>query len=224
MREALLVQLRSAIGKLAAPATIQPAAAGATPAENRLHIFDGETRLKFLVDSGSVVSLLPRRAVSRRLTRSRLTLHAANATNITTYGTHSLTLSLSMRRTFRWDFVVADGQTAILGADFLQHYGLHVDLRHGRLVDPHTAESTQGESRSANIHSVASVARANVSQGDLSARISRLLAEFAALATPTTAAALLDGSSVHHRICTTGPPVFERPRRLCVERLAAAKQ
>ena len=129
-----------------------------------------------------------------------------------------------MRRTFRWDFVVADVRSAILGADFLQHYGLLVDLRHGRLVDPHTAESTQGESQSAYIHSVASVARSRVPQGDLGTRISCLLAEFAVLATRTTAAALLDGSSVHHRICTTGPPVFERSRRLYGERLTAAKQ
>ena len=224
MREALLVQRRADGEKLAAPAPAQAAAAGATPAENRLLIFDRESRLRFLVDSGSVVSLLPRRAVNRRLARSRLTLHAANATDIATYGTHPLTLSLSLRRTFRWDFIVADVQTAILGADFLLHFGLLVDLRRGRLVDPQTSESTPGESHSTLIHSVAAVARANVPQGDLGARISRLLAEFAALATPTTAAALLEGASVHHRICTSGPPVFERPRRLCGERLAAAKR
>ena len=57
------------------------------------------------------------------------------------YGTYSLALRLSMRRTFRCDFIVADVQTAILGADFLLHYGLLVDLRH-----PNTAESTQGGS------------------------------------------------------------------------------
>ena len=62
-------------------------------------------------------------------------LLAANSSTIPTYGKRSLTLDLGLRRTFRWVFVVADIKSPILGADFLRHYSLLVDMKHNQLVD-----------------------------------------------------------------------------------------
>ncbi len=56
------------------------------------------------------------------------TLTAVNDTSIRTFGQRSLTLNLSLRRSFPWIFIVADLQKPILGADFLRHYGLHYGL------------------------------------------------------------------------------------------------
>ena len=70
------------------------------PVENRLHLYDRESHMKFLVDSGSVVSLLPREAVNEKLTPRRFALYAANSTTITTYGQQMFTLNLSLVRAF----------------------------------------------------------------------------------------------------------------------------
>uniref|UniRef100_A0A1X7VY68 Uncharacterized protein n=1 Tax=Amphimedon queenslandica TaxID=400682 RepID=A0A1X7VY68_AMPQE len=60
--------------------------------------------------------------------QQKLTLQAANGTCITTYGKRSLTLDLGLRRSFQWVFIVADVAVPILGADFLRHFGLVVDM------------------------------------------------------------------------------------------------
>ena len=115
------------------------------PVENRLHLYDRESHMKFLVDSGSVVSLLPRVAVNKRLSPQKFALYAANSTTITTYGQQVFTLNLSLCRALKWTFIVADVQTAILGTDFLANFGLMVDVKRRRLVDPLTALAVQGE-------------------------------------------------------------------------------
>ena len=56
----------------------------------------------------------------------------------------SLTLNLGLRRTFRWVFVVASVGIPILGADFLCHYSLLVDMMNSRLVDTITQLRVQG--------------------------------------------------------------------------------
>ena len=95
--------------------------------------------MKFLVDPGSVVSLLPRVAVNNRLSPKKFALYVANSTTITTYGQQIFTLNPSVHRAFKWTLIVADVQTAILGADFLGHFGLMVDVKRGWLFDPLTA-------------------------------------------------------------------------------------
>ncbi len=57
---------------------------------------------------------------------------------IRTFGQHSLTLNLGLRRSFPWMFIVADLQKPILGANFLRHYGLMVDMHKYTLVDTNT--------------------------------------------------------------------------------------
>ena len=58
-----------------------------------------------------------------------LSLQAVNNTTIATYITCSLLLDLGFRSTFRWVFINADISKPILGADFLKHYVLLVDIR-----------------------------------------------------------------------------------------------
>ncbi|UYV65427.1 hypothetical protein LAZ67_3004340 [Cordylochernes scorpioides] len=63
-------------------------------------------------------------------------LFAANGSIIHTYGERHLELDLGLGRIFRWPFIIADVGVSIIGADFLRHYGLTVDLRNHRLSDP----------------------------------------------------------------------------------------
>ena len=113
---------------------------------NPSHLFfiiDRDSGIHFLIDTGAQVSIIPPSAKEQSST-STLTLQAVNNTSIHTYGSHSLTLNLGLRRTFQWVFVVADVTNAILGADFLQHYSLTVDMGHRCLIDTVTSLHVQG--------------------------------------------------------------------------------
>lgn len=100
-----------------------------------LHITDRTNNLTFLVDTGAQVSVLPPTTADRLQKRVGFTLSAVNGTSIATYGTRSLTLNIGLRRTFRWIFIIADVHKPLLGADFLHHFGLLVDVANGKLVD-----------------------------------------------------------------------------------------
>ena len=117
--------------------------AGLTPSR-LFYVADRSTGLRLLVDIGAEVSVLPPSGIQRLHKQDNFRLQAANNTLIATYGTRSHTLDLGLRRTFRWIFVIADVQKPILGADFLQHFSLFVDLRRKRLVDSTTQLSIQG--------------------------------------------------------------------------------
>ena len=69
---------------------------------------------------------------------------AVNNTPIATYGKRSLTINLGLRRSLPWIFIIADVQKAILGADFLRHFGLLVDMKQHQLVDTATQFHIQG--------------------------------------------------------------------------------
>ena len=178
--------------------------------------------MRFLVDSGSVVSLLPRSAVTHGLTVQPLLLAAANQSPIRTYGRRMLTLDLGLRRALSWPFIIADVHHAILGADFLIHSGLLIDMQHRRLVDSCTTLCISGEVCAAAVHSVAAH---GLTDGEMQARrgYDELLVEFEGITRPGGQHATLQGETVQHAIHTTGPPIYERPRRLYGERLHAAQ-
>ncbi|UYV60238.1 hypothetical protein LAZ67_1000518 [Cordylochernes scorpioides] len=88
----------------------------------------------FLVDTGSEVSVIPPPVKNAR--PSHRQLFAANGSIIHTYGERHLELDLGLGRLFRWPFIIADVGVSIIGADFLRHYGLTIDLRNHRLSDP----------------------------------------------------------------------------------------
>ena len=96
---------------------------------------DKSSGYRLLVDTGAEVSVLPPSRSDRKHAGEGCNLLAVNGSAIATYGERSLTLDLGLRRTFRWVFIIANVQSAILGADFLRHYSLLVDMKHSRLVD-----------------------------------------------------------------------------------------
>ena len=73
-----------------------------------------------------------------------LALRAANDSSIATFGTRSLTLDLGLSRIFTWIFIIAAVKRPILGADFLKHYGLAVDVKCQKLLDSMTQCKVQG--------------------------------------------------------------------------------
>ncbi len=110
-----------------------------------LYIADRYSKNNYLIDTGAVVSVVPVTNEKQHPTKSSLL--AANGTPITVYGEKLISVNLGLRRQFDWVFIIADVRHAIIGADFLQHFQLLVDISGKRLLDNDTKLSTYGEIR-----------------------------------------------------------------------------
>ena len=205
------------IGKPAGQQLMATSSAGLQ--ESRLfYVIDRSTKLKFLVDTGAEVSAVPRSHAQQKYLCQGPSLQAVNNTTIATFGTCSLTLDLGLRRTFRWVFIIADISKPILGADFLKHYGLLVDMRSKRLTDSLTQLKVQG-----TISPVTSSLVLSLLPKQSVSEYERILLDFPAITRPYNNNLEIKHNVTHH-IETKGPPVCARPRRLPPERLKIARQ
>ena len=81
------------------------------------------------------MSVIPKLLHSACLKPPGLQLFAANGSTISVYGDVLLNLNLNLRRDFVWKFLIADVNQAIIGADFLAHYDILVNLKSKCLLD-----------------------------------------------------------------------------------------
>ena len=132
------------LGKLLGRTLAATGGTGPISTSCRFFVRDAHTNKHFLVDTGSEVSVIPPTVTDRRRSPDALSLTAVNNTSIRTYGQRSLTLNLGLRRSLPWIFIIADVQKPILGADFLRHYGLIIDLHNRKLIDTCTHLHVQG--------------------------------------------------------------------------------
>lgn len=183
----------------------------------RLCVRDKRSQLNFLVDTGANVSVLPISAVRHKLITEtgNYSLFAANGTQIKTYGTHTLSLNLNLRREFRWTFIVAGVKQPILGADFLSHYGLLVDLNRKQLIDSVTKLNI--------LACVKDCLNPSVKTIDDSHPYRELLCEFPEITKPVCFREP-PLHAVQHFIETSGPPVHARARPLPPDRFLKVKQ
>ncbi|XP_064479097.1 uncharacterized protein LOC135392311 [Ornithodoros turicata] len=169
-----------------------------------------------LVDTGAAVSVLPATGAHRRQAPIWF-LTAVNNTGIPVFGQKSLTLELGLRRQFTWLFTIASVSQPILGADFLERFGLMVDLARRRLVDSATSLA---------VHGIGTFASPQFHTEPLSALASPyadILKDFPSLTQPTDWSKPVKHDVVH-KIITSGQPVSSRFRRLAPEKLAIAKR
>ena len=183
-----------------------------------LHVTDRTNNVTFLVDTGAQVSVLPATRTDRLKKQEGRTLSAINGAAIETYGTRSLTLDLGLRRTFRWIFVIADVHKPLLGADFLHHFELLVDLTHGKLVDTNTHLSVNG------ILSHDTPTTITIPSHIHTHDHASLLSEFPELTRVHNYRDTPVKHEVTHHITTSGPPVSCRARRLAPEKLQIARK
>nr|VZH96746.1 unnamed protein product [Spirometra erinaceieuropaei] len=139
---------------------------------------------------------------------------AANSTTINTYGQRALTLDIGLRRCFQWVFVQADVKSLIIGADFLTHFGLAVDLKHRKLIDTTTRLFTIGIAASELSVSIQSTGPSSSFAG--------ILKDYPSLIKPWQFTAKVQHTVKHH-IITTGQPVHVHPRRLHPKKLRIAR-
>nr|VZI34709.1 unnamed protein product [Spirometra erinaceieuropaei] len=197
--------------------TLESTAAGsvANLHTRRLFLWDRIAGAKFLVDSGAEVSVVPPTPAERK-TRSSFCLTTANNSSLPTFGQRSITLDLGLRRIFRWVFIIADVSVALIGADFLAHFNLLVDLKNRRLVDCITdlhARCQSDVNPCVNPLTVMPIS---------DCPFHSLLRQFPRLTNPSFREVGIKHTVTHH-ISTTGPPKSCRPRRLASDRLKIAK-
>ena len=179
----------------------------------------GALTTKFIVDTGASVSILPTSLINGiNIEPTPVTLSTATGDDITTHGQANIDVSFpSLRRTFRWKFVVADVKNPLLGFDFLSHNAIIIDCKNKTLVDPVTTRRVPFNISSANINVIVNDSKT------LQPEVTQILSKYPQLTKPSTPGEL-PKSTYFHRINTnSAPPVFAKPRRLSEERLQAAK-
>ena len=178
-----------------------------------LFVTDNNTGVKFLVDSGATVSMLPGPSST---SSSAPPLKTASGSRIATGAERHLNLSFrtstSSSVVFPWDFLFGHVDGPILGNDFLKANNFCVDTAAEQLLHKPTGNIIPGVI-SFSLGSAAAVLPDN---------ISNLLRRFPSVVHsegPLPPAA----HGVEHHLQTSGQPVTARFRRLDSTKLAAAK-
>ena len=203
------------IGKRPGQSLAATSATGLPPSR-LFYVMDRFTGLRFLVDTSAEISVIPPSRTERKHQQDDFSLQVVNNTAIATYSRRSITLDLGLQRTFRWVFVVADVKNPILGADFLRHYCLLIDVRQSRLSDALTQLKVQGIVCQDSSPNPAIFPRRTMSAFE------NILSDFPMVMQPHTTDEPVKHDVMH--IETTGPPVSARPCCLAPDRLKSARQ
>ncbi|XP_058789701.1 uncharacterized protein LOC131663354 [Phymastichus coffea] len=187
--------------------------------ENRLHVLDRSSGMRFQIDSGLVVSIIPARS-QYKVTKDDIYLFAANESAIMTHGRRTILVDLSLWRVFPWSFVLADIKIPILGTDFLKHYDLVPDLKRRQRVNVTTSLAAPGSIKSASTYSISAVRPV---QSATASECLRLINDFFERCVARKGQIVGPMAKTQHHIVITGPPVFAKPRQMLGEKLQAAK-
>ncbi|XP_055615127.1 uncharacterized protein LOC129761433 [Toxorhynchites rutilus septentrionalis] len=181
---------------------------GASKESSRLTVFDRTNNIAFLIDTGSDVSILPATRRDKTKPPTPFLLHAANSTNIPTFDTRFLYVDFGLRRRFSWNLLVADVSTAIIGAVFLSHFRLMVDLKHRTIIDGTTKLKTTGGVVKTSLHDVTTI--------NYDHPFRPLLEEFQIITRPSMLLTEVSHDVTHH-IVTKGPPTACKARRMSAD-------
>ena len=168
-----------------------------------IYVYDQESGVRYLVDTGAVVSVIPP-SPWQRLNNSKSRLYAANGTEIPVYGSRKVYLSLN-DRLYKFPFLVAKVKYPTIGADFLSCFGLLVDLKNCQLID-----STSNSIVKCYRSHAKSISASFVSP-TIGSPYYGLLREFSDL-TVQRHASVRPRHNTIHRIITTGAPVHFKAR------------
>ena len=192
-----------------------PSAAGPkTPRPAKLGLTTDDLSCKnCLLDTGFQISLWPPSPAASKIPLTRVKLSAANGTPVRAYWQQKREIKIG-GRFYSFVFLIADISRPILGMDFLQAFGMSMDLSNWRLL--HSGTSTRFSSASSHISGVHVVHAPRSS-------FPSLLNEFPEI-TDVMLASCTTRHGVECYINTTGLPVRTAPRRLSPEKLEVAKK
>ncbi|GFU03879.1 transposon Tf2-9 polyprotein [Trichonephila clavipes] len=156
-------------------------------------------------NSGSEICVIPPSPTMNKSPQSNFSLFAANNTKIPAYGMVRKELNLGLRRPFIWTFIIADVSSPIIGADFLKHFNLLIDLKKKKV----------GGCGNFSFHFLcfSNIVQPSILTVDANISFKNILSEYPDLSNPSLISKSASHGTVHH-IITTGPPVTARPRRL----------
>jgi cleavage and polyadenylation specificity factor subunit 1 len=202
-------------GKWSSRVEISSASIAAIQPSARLLVKDTKTNTTFLVDTGACISVIPPR--KEDLTQVEdINLTAANGSRIATYGERLLTLDFGLHQPLQWVFTIAEVQQPILGADFLAHYNIIVNMAN-KTLSHHT------NSVSATLHHPTEHAtRISSTQNNITRPYADLLQQYPAITAEEPAPT--DTHKIVHHIITTGPPTHSKVRKLGPIHYHAAKE
>lgn len=193
---------------------------------SRLFIFDKSSNYHFLIDTGSDLSIIPP-SIKDKTTNSNypINLYAANGSIIKTYGQKIITISLGLRRSFEWSFIIADVVKPIIGADFLTHFSLLVDLKNRKLIDAITKLNATCSIETVSRNEVNITTVKSDKSIFFDDKYEMLVKEFHDLTLPANYDLNSENlTGVFHHIETKGPPVYAVVRRLSTDRYKSAKK
>ena len=189
-------------------------AAGLKQGSRLFYIRDKNTGYSFLVDTGAQISVIPPDP-KKNHQLSSFTLQAANGSKIETYGEIALTLNLGLWRSFPWIFTMAQVKTPILGADFLSHFNVSVNMATRSLVDGNIELMAKGIT---SIYKSTGICAAIPDANGLQ----ELITKYPTLTTPFKHFDEIRHAAKHY-IPTSGPLTHASPRRLHPEKYIIAK-
>lgn len=181
----------------------------------RLFVKDKKNKLLFLIDTGADVSVVPKSFSKVYKLNEDFQLSAANGSVINTYGTMIVEVDLGLRRNYPHDFILADVNKPIIGADFLSKHGLLPDLRNKRLIDPATS-LTVNAMRADNCYEPTPLLYS------IATEFGEILKKYPSLVSPPDFRLPVKHNVVHH-IHTKGPLPYSKARRLNPEKFKVAQ-
>ena len=199
----------------------QPSSVNAVAGENGflIHVSDSKHR-KWLVDGGALVSIVPPTPSQKVQGPRGAALTAANGSPITCYGTVEEEVVIE-GRSYLFEFVVADVQQRILGADFLAAFALAPNHRDGNILSLETLEEV-ANSASPSTPNTSSINRV-ASAAATPSKYDELLQSYPEIITPSFTLKEVRHGVEHHIPTGDNRPVQSRARRLSPEKLAVAK-
>lgn len=173
----------------------------------------------YLTDSGSDISLIPKRLCEKVDLEIKYAICAVNGNEIPTLGIRTTQVDLGLEQKFVWNFIVTEIETPILGANFLKHFHLLPDLTRNRLVDGQSLFSVPCVSKIACQPSIHLVSKFE----GIDKRVAELLKQYPEITAPPKYQENPPHDTMHY-INTTGTPVYQGPYRLQPKVLEEVKE
>ncbi|VUZ40538.1 unnamed protein product [Hymenolepis diminuta] len=104
------------------------------PIYDRFFIKERNSNIIFVIDSGSPLCFIPTTYFSGEQLELTSWIKTTKGRSISIYGQKELIVDLGLERKMKWRFFLADITEPLIGADFLVHYDLQIDLRMKKLV------------------------------------------------------------------------------------------
>ena len=173
-----------------------------TSGENHktLHIDEKVSGLKFLVDTGAAISIFPFRSAAPQRPHNVI---SASGHRLRAWGTVQKEVVFN-EKIFKWNFLLADVTTPILGADFLDNFNCKIDFEKRSLSFPDEpyVHSTLQKSKSTQHTPV---------------NFLQILDEFPEI-TSSTLTTATPKHTIRHTIEVNCSPIAQKPRRLDPEK------